>query len=314
VDNETILRAYQKAEEIAVRNGVTTVHTMLGDAEYDYLHYEFIMERLSNFKIDFLFYPQMFDVEKALSVNSTRIGGCILADGSFGSRTAAVFERYADDPGNGILYQTDEFWQRFVGNAHEKNLQVGVHCLGDRAVDQIFRAYRKAEKEAKKDMRHQLIHCELIDDSILPEIAENNIACVMQPMFDKLWGGPEQFYAKALGVERAMKTNRFKTMISNGIKIVGSSDWYITPLAPLQGIEALVNHHNPDEKVSIPEAVKIYTENAAWLIHQEDSLGKIKKGYKADFTCLDQDLLNQDKLNTIKSTGVVKNGIYLKTI
>ncbi|MDP8232170.1 MAG: amidohydrolase family protein, partial [Candidatus Zophobacter franzmannii] len=205
----------------------------------------------------------------------------MLADGSFGSRTAALFEPYADDPGTGTLYQTDEFWNTFVDKAHDSNLQVGVHCLGDKAVDQIFRAYKNAQEKSEKDLRHQLIHCELIDDSILSHIAENNIACVMQPMFDKLWGGPEQFYAQALGVERAMKTNRLKTMIDNGIRVVGSSDWYITPLSPLMGIEAAVNHHNPDERLTIPEAIKIYSENSAWLIHEENSRGIIKEGFKA---------------------------------
>ena len=312
VDNETILRAYQKAEEIAIQNGVTTIHTMLGDAEYDYLHFELLLEHLPEFKVEFIPYPQMFDVVKAKGINSARIGGCILADGSFGSRTAALFEPYADDPGTGTLYQTDEFWNTFVDKAHDSNLQVGVHCLGDKAVDQIFRAYKNAQEKSEKDLRHQLIHCELIDDSILSQIAENNIACVMQPMFDKLWGGPEQFYAQALGVERAMKTNRLKTMIDNGIRVVGSSDWYITPIAPLMGIEASVNHHNPDERLSIPEAIKIYTENSAWLIHEENSRGVIKEGYKADFTIIDRDILKPDNLTKIKAKGIIKNGYWLR--
>ncbi|MDP8232647.1 MAG: amidohydrolase family protein, partial [Candidatus Zophobacter franzmannii] len=91
-----------------------------------------------------------------------------------------------------------------------------------------------------------------------------------------------------------------------------SSDWYITPLAPLMGIEASVNHHNPDERLSIPEAIKIYTENSAWLIHEENSRGVIKEGYKADFTIIDRDILKPDNFTKIKAKGIIKNGYWLR--
>ncbi len=312
VDNETILRAYKKAEEIAIKNGVVTIHTMLGDAENDYLHFELLQDHLNDFKIEIIPYPQMFNVNKALRVKSSRIGGCILADGSFGSHTAAIYEDYIDEPGNGTLYQTDDFWNNFVGESHKNNLQVGVHCLGDRAVSQIFNAYKKANLKERKDLRHQLIHAELVDDKILSEIAEYNIACVMQPMFDKLWGGKDQYYSKVLGVERALRSNRFKTMINSGIKVVGSSDWYITPLSPLMGIEAAVNHHNPDEGISIPTAIDIYTTNAAWLTHSENITGKIAKGFKANLTVLDNNILVSNNLEKVRSNGIIRDGKWDK--
>ncbi len=312
VDNETILKAYKKAEEIAINNGVTTIHTMLGDAESDYLHFELLQNHLNDFRVEFIPYPQMFSVKKALSVNSSRIGGCILADGSFGSHTAAIYNDYVDEPGNGVLYRSDEFWNKFVFEAHINNLQVGVHCLGDRAVSQIFNAYKNANIVERKDLRHQLIHAELVDDSILPEIAEYGIACVMQPMFDKLWGGDSQFYSKVLGKERALKSNRLKTMLKHGIRVVGSSDWYITPLAPLMGIEAAVNHHNPDERLSIAEAIQIYTENAAWLTHNEDNSGKIAKGFKANLTVLDNNILIENNLSKVSSNGIIRNEKWVK--
>ncbi len=306
--DEAIISAYTAANKIAITSGLTTVHTMIGDAQYSFNHYPLIKNSLNNFTIDFELYPQFFDVKKAVEYGASRIGGCILADGSFGSYTAALSQPYKNTDNIGSLYQSDQFWDDFVLEAHKNNLQVGVHCIGDRAIDQIARSYAKAQQKDPKDLRHQIIHNELMSDDTLKLMKENNISAVMQPMFDKLWGGKNGFYKQVLGEERALATNRLKTISDSGILLTGSSDWYITTLNILEQLDAAVNIHNPDQRLSVYEALKIYTNNSAKLAHNEANKGSIEVNKIADFTILKSDPIKRNTFKNNQIVGVIKSG------
>ena len=154
-----IIEAYQQSAHIALQSGHTAVHTMIGDAYADIKHYKLIKENLHLFPIEFILYPQITNVDIALKINSPRIGGCVLADGSFGSHSAALSKPYSDKPEtSGILYRSDEFWGNFIRKAHKNNLQVGVHCIGDAAISQILNCYETVQREEPKDLKHMIIH------------------------------------------------------------------------------------------------------------------------------------------------------------
>jgi predicted amidohydrolase YtcJ len=290
IDNELILKAYHAASDIAIKGGFTTIHTMVGDANMSIGHYSLLQDHLDDFDVDFVLYPQSFNINAALEMGAKRIGGCILADGSIGSFTAALYEPYRSHPVRGTLYQTDAYWYDFISRAHRKNLQVAVHCIGDRAITQINNVYIALANSDYKDLRHQLIHCEMTDDVLINHIKASQAVPVMQPMFDQLWGGENGFYAKALGDDRAQNMNRFRSMISRGIKITGSSDWYITDLDIRKSLDAAIHHHNPAEGLTASQAIDIYTKNAAWLSHDEGTKGQIAEGMMADFTVLNYDI------------------------
>lgn len=307
--DKAILTAYQAANDIAIKSGLTTVHTMIGDAQDSYNHFPLIQDNLNKFALDFVLYPQFFDVKKAVERGSPRIGGCILADGSFGSHTAALYSSYKDNSTTGTLYQSDQFWDDFVWEAHCNNLQVGVHCIGDRAIDQIVNAYVKSQQRESKDLKHQIIHNELMSDEALAKMVEFNISAVMQPLFDKLWGGDKQFYAQVLGKERAKKTNRFKSILQSGVLLAGSSDWYITTLNILEQLQAAISIHNREERLSVAEAIKIYTTNAAILEGAYDK-GLIAPNYKANFSILKFDPFISNSFLNNEIVGVVIAGVY----
>lgn len=290
IDRGLILKAYHAASQIALKGGFSTIHTMVGDANQSIGHYSLLQEHLADFGVDFVLYPQSFNIEAALEAGAKRIGGCILADGSIGSLTAALYEPYQGHTVRGNLYQTDAYWQDFISRAHQNNLQVGVHCIGDKAITQINKVYMALANSDFKDLRHQLIHCELTDDALINHIKASGAVPVMQPMFDKLWGGDSGFYAKALGPERAGQMNRFATLLSRGIKITGSSDWYITELDIVKSLSAAMHHHNPAEALTAAQAIDIYTKNAAWLSHDEKVKGQLLPGMMADFTVMNYDI------------------------
>lgn len=290
IDSELILRSYHAASDLAIKGGFTTIHTMVGDANMSIGHYSLLLDHLNDFAVDYVLYPQSFNIEAALEVGAKRIGGCILADGSIGSYTAALFEPYQGLPIRGNLYQTDAYWYDFISRAHQNNLQVAVHCIGDRAINQINTVYMALANSDFRDLRHQLIHCEITDDTLINHIKASQAVPVVQPMFDQLWGGENGFYARALGKERSQIMNRFSAMVTKGITITGSSDWYITDLDIRKELDAAMNHHNPAERLTPAQAIDLYTKNAAWLSHDEALKGQIKEGLYADFTILNYDL------------------------
>jgi len=308
-DDETILAAYHTAARIALKGGFTGIHTMIGDAQMDITHYSLLRQHLRDYPIEYTIYPQTFNIEAALKAGAERIGGCILADGSIGSHTAAVSKPYLDAPdARGELYHPDDFWKDFINKAHQHGLQVAVHCIGDRAIRQINDIYLHLAQTVPKDLRHQLIHCELTPIDLIRQIKQSGAVPVMQPAFDKYWGGESGFYATKLGVERAQMMNRFSSMFKAGITITGGSDWYVTELDALQGIFAAIHHQTCSERLSITEAIDIYSKNAAWLSHSENKTGQIKPGFQADFTILNQQLDYDADPGKYQISKVIKRG------
>lgn len=307
--DEAIISAYQQAADIALQNGITAVHTMIGDAYSDIKHYDLIKKNLPLFPIEFILYPQITNVDIALEVGSNRIGGCILADGSFGSHSAALSQPYTDQPETkGLLYRSNEFWINFIRKAHKHNLQVAVHCIGDAAISQILNCYETVQQENPKNLKHMIIHNELTTDEMLDRMAKANASAVMQPMFDRLWAGRNGLYETRLGKKRTSITNRLASIYKRGILLTGGSDWYITELNALRGIDAATRIHNKKEQLTPYQAIKIYTKNAALLSGDENRFGTIEKGKLANFVCLDEDILKSHSIKDIKINSVVVEG------
>ena len=309
LSEDSIIQSYQQAANIALQNGHTAIHTMIGDAYSDIKHYKLIKENLHLFPIEFILYPQITDVNIALEIGSPRIGGCTLADGSFGSHTAALLKPYSDKPEtSGILYRSDDFWQNFIRKAHKNNLQVGIHCIGDAAISQILNCYEIVQQEDPKDLKHMIIHNELTSDEILDRMAKANVSAAMQPMFDRLWAGENGLYEQRLGKERASRTNRLASIYNRNILLTGGSDWYITDINALKGIDAATRIRNKKEQLTPYQAIEIYTKNAAILSSDHNRFGTIEKGKLANFVCLDEDILSSRSIKDIKINSVVVEG------
>ncbi len=311
LDDETVMKAYQSAAKVAMKGGFTTVHTMIGDAEMSIDHFKMLQKRLDELPIEYILYPQSFNIEAALEAGSPRIGGCILADGSVGSHTAALSQPYQDKATRGALYKTDDFWKEFITKAHENKLQVAVHCIGDLAIKQINDVYLELQKANPQDLRHQLIHCELCSDELISQIKASQAVPVMQSAFDLYWGNPKGLYEQRLGSARAKQMNRFASLINSGIPVCGSSDWYVTPMNIAMSIHALIHHHNPLERISAQEAIDTYTKNSARLSHDEMRLGRLQPGFQADLSVLNADLTKPFDYQAVRTQYIVKKGMQV---
>lgn len=286
---ERVLRA---AAEEAARVGLTTIHALEGADAADDPGVRALLQHAATLPVRTVVYWQTTHVAAAQALGLPRIGGCIWIDGDFGPHTAALKQPYADCPCTcGELYLSDEHLQAFVDAAHATGLQIALHCVGDAAVAQVLRAYRRAlERWPRADHRHRIEHFEVYDDDLLREARALGIAVALQPAFDGYFGGIAH-NAQYLGWERAQRADAIATFDRHGIPIGGGSDSTVTPLGPLYGMHCAVNHSNPRERVTPERALRLWTIDNAYLAFEEHDKGSLAPGKLADFVALDADPL-----------------------
>jgi predicted amidohydrolase YtcJ len=290
---EMITRVVERAHSV----GLTTVHALEGGSTGDSEAAEEFLAAIPSLPLRFVFYYQILDVEKVLSLGLPRIGGCILLDGDVGPHTAALSEPYIDDPEcYGTLYYAQEEIDRFVLEAHRAGLQVAMHAVGDAAVEQALDAYEAALNACpRNDHRHRIEHCEVIREEQVERALRLGVALAIQPPFNHYWGHSE--YYPSLGYERAWRADPVGSLMRPGLLVAGGSDSTVTPLGPLIGVHAAVNHSNPAERTSVYKALALYTINAARVAFQERDRGSLEVGKLGDFVVLAEDPFEIDPRN-----------------
>ncbi|WP_062514028.1 amidohydrolase [Halobacillus sp. KGW1] len=218
----------------------------------------------------------------------------IFSDGALGGRTAWLKEEYVDDPGNyGVAIHSEQELDGLVAEARKRSMPVAVHAIGDGAVEAVVDAI--ARNPLKTGERDRIIHAQILDAAIIEKMKSLNVVLDLQPTFvssDFPW------VIDRLGNLRMKTSYAWKTLIDAGIKCAGGSDAPIEEINPLLGIRAAVDRratydhevYQTEERLSVYEAVSLYTKGSAQAIHKENSQGMIAKGFVADFTILDRDL------------------------
>ncbi|MFD1038147.1 amidohydrolase [Virgibacillus byunsanensis] len=267
------------------------------------VHHE-VMDDLINEKLGYL------DGSEYVEMGAVKI----FADGALGGRTAWLTEDYHDDAGNrGVAIHNDETLEELVKKAREHNLPIAVHAIGDRAVQEIAQLIRKYP--LNNGARDRIIHGQILNENSLNLLKELPVVVDIQPSFlasDLPWA------IERLGNERMHLSYAWKTMLDNGVHCAGGSDAPIEDVSPLLGIQAAVlrksffdnNTYMPDEKLSLYEAVSLYTKGSAYAITQESNRGVLTEGYQADFTILEEDIFQTEpeRLHEVEVSMTVIDG------
>ncbi|MDL2248628.1 amidohydrolase [Tyzzerella sp. OttesenSCG-928-J15] len=223
----------------------------------------------------------------------------IMADGSLGARTALMKEDYADAPGiKGIpIYSQDEL-DNIVKLAHNSGRPVAVHAIGDGAMEMAINAIKAAQAEnPKENMRHGIVHCQITDKNMLEEFKANEIMALIQPIFIHAdW----EIAPRRVGEEKSSTSYAFKTLRNMGVKTPFGTDCPVESFNPFNNIYCAVtrkdlnakpeNGFNPNEALSVEEAVYCYTAEPAYASFEEDLKGKLKVGMFADMALLSKDI------------------------
>jgi len=257
---------------------------------------------------------QTMAVEKALKRKLPRIGGCFATalDGCFGACDAALHEPYSNDPDNsGILFQTEEEVFEFARTANRAGLQIELHAIGDAAVSRAVMAIEAALLDhPRKDHRHTIIHACLIRPEDLNKMAELGIGITLQPGFLISPLEPREYLDEILG-SRVKKSSPLRSILDAGIHLSGGSDAPVTHPDPIEGIYGACNHpYDPDQSVSITDALKMFTYEVAWTTFDEKERGSLEEGKIADMVILNQDPLRLDPkdLRSLKVERLLLSG------
>jgi predicted amidohydrolase YtcJ len=308
-------KGVHKALDIAISNGITSINAVEGGFTFHDKHAEFMLENKDTFPIDITLFYQTVDVEKILGKGLKRIGGTIFLDGTFGSRTAALAEPYSDDNSkSGTLYFSQEELNSFILDAHRNGLQIAVHAIGSRAIEQALTAYEYAQAVCpRKDPRHRIEHFELPQNEHIHRAKALGLVASVQPTYEYLWGGAGKMYDTRLGKERRKHTNPLSKYIEAGLIVAGGSDSDLTPMNPLLGIHSAVNHPNDEYSISVIDAIKLFTINGAKAVFEEKTKGSIEKDKVADMVVLDIDPFetSPSKLREISVVATIKEGNIL---
>ena len=232
-------------------------------------------------------------------------------DGGMGARTIAIYPPgVKNEPQNtGLLLWKSEDLEKTHQQLAAMGWQLATHAIGDRAIDQVLDSYAKLAKlHPGRDVRNRVIHCGIATPAIQKRLKELNVLVDSNPPF-VYWIGS---WFEKYGAERVRWSYPAKSYFDNGIIVSGGSDVYVTPISPWWGIWAAVVRREiksgqilaPEERVSVRQALQMYTMNGAHAGFEEKIKGTLETGKLADFVVLDRNPL-EIPIEELKDVKVV---------
>ena len=217
-------------------------------------------------------------------------------DGGYTGPAAWTIEPYRDRPDYfGVRSISAEDLYVLSKAAHEMGWQMGVHTIGNAAIEMTVDVWERMLNESPRaDHRHYLNHFTVMPPAAtMRKMADHNIVIAQQPNFTYTLEG--RYRANLVG-ERLQRNNAVRTPMDYGIFMAFGSD--VLPIGPMVGLYAAVTRKGMDglvygkeERVSVADAIVAYTRNGAYLTFEEDIKGTLEPGKLADLIVLSDDLL-----------------------
>ncbi len=325
-DIRKILNGMQKKY---IENGVTTAQE--GAANDGYMKLLKLADLLGKLKIDVVAYPLLSGGGKEVCKKNPRmikkykkhikIGGYkMILDGSPQGRSAWMSEPYlgGEEGYCGYPWISDEEAFEFAKTAIGDRMQLLTHCNGDAASEQYLNAYEKAlasfDYPEKNDLRPVMIHCQTVRNDQLDRMVPLKMIPSIFVGHVYYWG---DIHVKNFGLMRGHHISPAKDALDRGLFINFHQDTPITKPDMLHSVWCAVNRISRlgnvignDQKLSVYDALKAVTINAAYEYFEEDSKGSIKEGKRADLVILDKSPLSVAPMaiKDIKVLETIKDG------
>lgn len=224
----------------------------------------------------------------------------LIADGSLGAGTAAFFEGYADEPEKrGLMLKPANEIERLIVAADAAGFQLAVHAIGDRANAIVLDCFEAAaRRNPARDRRWRIEHAQHVRPGDVARFRELGVVASLQPFHavDDM-----RFAARRLGPQRTCEAYRVRSFLDAGVAVALGTDWYVEPLDPRTALHAAVTRERPsggppegwrpEERISIEDALDLYTRGSAWAERSERVKGTLGPGMLADIVVFGQDVL-----------------------
>ena len=330
-------RAAMRSHQQLLENGITSIGDM-GECDRPSYHIMQKLCRSGEFKVrSYMALHSIFGKPYSLEDNEHwmqlgfvtglgdehfRVGPCkFMIDGGSGGPSCATREPYSHDPNlpSERGWEREETWE-YIKKIDDAECQATAHAIGDMAIEFMVEGYEKAfeaceDKEAFKARRHRIEHCTLVDQDLIDRMAKMNICPSVN-------GGLQIRNGKNLAAFYGPERNKFlgalKSMMEAGIKCSLHSD---APSGPVgfEMIDGAVNRYDirqdfqcdKTQAVSLLDAIRCCTWNAAYSSYEEDIKGSVENGKLADLIVLDRDILNMDtrELHNVKVDMTMIDGV-----
>ena len=312
--DEAIDAAFDAGIDEALRNGVTEVHS-IDMTIWDNLSIFKKAKAENRLKIRTYYVSHISKRHELAEMIASegkgddflRFGAVkIMSDGALGSGTAWFYDDFSDEPGNSgfpLLPMADVKVQ--AQEAHDYGFQLAIHAIGDKANDEILSII---DQIGAKDNRARIEHAQHVKTSTLGRFKELGVIAAVHPyhVYDD-----GRFAEKRIGKDRVKEIYTFNSFLESGAKVTFGSDWSVAPLKPLLGIYAATTRHtgdgnnpdgwNPDEKITVEQAVRAYTIDGAYGGHNENNTGSIEVGKLADIVVLSDNIFEIDPSEIINT-------------
>ncbi len=302
------VRAAKLVSEQALAVGLTTIHDIYLSPE-EMRGYQDAYQR-GWLKVRVQMSPRIGSIEDAeqlarLGVHTgfgdehLKFGAAkMFADGGMGARTIAIYlPPVAGEPNNfGVLRWKPEDMQKAHLVPARAGWQLETHAIGDRAMNEVLDSYAATMKALNlQDPRFRIVHAGVSTPAIQKRMRELHVLVDGNPPF-VYWIGS---WFRKYGPERVRWSYPAKSYIENGIVEAAGSDVPVTPISPWWGIWAAVVRQElatgevlaPEERVTVLEALQLYTRNGAYVGLEENKKGSLEPGKLADFIVVDRDVL-----------------------
>jgi predicted amidohydrolase YtcJ len=246
------------------------------------------------------------------------VGGIkIYADGSFGASTACMFEPFSDSSmgAKGFMVTKREDMYNLFKETYDLGFHIACHAIGDQANRIVIDVFNDVIKDsARSQSRCRIEHASILTDDMLADASKLGLIMVCQPAFIN---SEYTWLEKRLGPKRVKNTYPFKSIIDAGVTLAGASDAPIESASVFEAIRACVTRNGLviEQCISVQEALKMFTINAAYALGQEMEKGSLEKGKFADFVVLNKciESISPINLSDIKIIATYHRGnrIYL---
>ena len=223
----------------------------------------------------------------------------LVADGSLGSRTAAMLAPYADDPSTkGIFRIEPDRIKQLAVERDKAGFQIAIHAIGDAANRAALDAFAAAQAaNGKRDSRHKIEHAQVIATGDFDRFADLGVIASMQPSHET---SDMRWAEQRLGPERSKGAYAWRTFLNHKVPLAFGTDYSVEPLNPMRGLYACVTRElpgggpadgwQPQERITIDECILAYTAGSAYAEFMEGKKGQIIPGQFADLVVLSADV------------------------